>query len=160
MITKKGGRGLKDKKGVSAIVATLIIVLLVIVAAGIIWIVIRNMVQGGAEQVEFGQKCLEINLEYVSISEVDFSGCEPELGYELTLKRTAGGDEIGGIAVVLLNETSSGEPQEFGALGELETDTVQICGGVYNANKVEFTAYFEDSQGNPVYCQTSEKEFS
>ncbi len=152
-------RGLEDKKGVSAIVATLIIVLLVIVAAGIVWIVIKNIVEGSAEQIELQQKCLEVDLEYVSIADADFSGCEPGLGYKVTLKRTTGGDEISGVAVVLLNATDSGEPQEFGAIGELGTKTANICGGVEDATKMEFTAYFEDSEGNPVYCQINEKEF-
>jgi flagellin-like protein len=159
MMRKK--RGLKNKKGVSAIVATLIIVLLVIVAAGIIWVVIRNIVQSGAEQVEFGQKCLEVNLEYVSVAESADAECgEDDTGYDVTLRRTAGGDEIAGVKISLLSSTESSELQDFGVIGELETKTAEICVEVDDADKIEFTAYFEDSAGNPVYCQTNEREFS
>jgi len=154
-------RGLEDKKGVSAIVATLIIVLLVIVAAGIVWVVIRNIVQDGAEQVEFGQKCLEVNLEYVSVTESSSTECDPgETAYDVTLRRSAGGDEIAGVKVALLNETDSSELQEFGVLEELETETATVCTEFSDANKMEYTAYFEDAAGNPVYCQTNEREFS
>jgi len=154
-------RDLKNKRGISAIVATLIIILLVIVSAGIIWVVIRNVVQSGAEQVEFGQKCLEVNLEYVSVTKIGIVGCgAPGTGYSITLRRSSGGDEIAGVVVVLLDEEDSSEPEEFGEIGELETKTEEIC--VYdisNANKIEYTAYFEDAAGKPVYCQTNEREF-
>ena len=38
-----------NKKGLSTIVATLLIILLTLVAVGIIWIVIRNVVQTGTD---------------------------------------------------------------------------------------------------------------
>jgi len=152
-------RGLKDKKGVSAIVATLIIVLLVIVAAGIVWFVIKGIVQSGAEQVELGQKCLEIDLEYVSVTETTSAECGDDDAYSVTLRRASGGDEIEGVKVVLLNATDSSELQEFGVIGELETKTTTVCSDALNADKIQFTAYFEDSEGNPVYCQSNEREF-
>jgi len=139
-------RDLKDKKGVSAIVATLIIVLLVIVSAGIIWVVIRNIVQGGAEQVEFGQKCLGINVNIQSVTE------DSEGVYSVRLRRDSGGGEIGGIKIVLLNETDSSSVQNgFEGLNQLTTKT-ETFSGPANANKLEYTSYFIDNSGNEQVC--------
>ena len=44
-----------QKRGLSGIVATLLIILLVIVAVGIVWVVVRNVVQEGSEQISFGR---------------------------------------------------------------------------------------------------------
>jgi len=145
---------MKNKRGLSDIVATLIIILLVIVAAGIIWVVVRNVVQSGAEQVEFGQKCFQVNLQYVGV--VD-NGDDT---YNVTLRRLSGGDEIAGVKVTLLSSTQSSSPEDFGAIGQLETDTVQIDAGFIGATKIEYTAYFEDSSGNEVYCQTRDHTFA
>ena len=43
------------KKGLSTIVITLIIILISLVAVGIIWVVVRNVIQTGTEQVALGQ---------------------------------------------------------------------------------------------------------
>ena len=144
---------MKNKRGLSDIVATLIIILLVIVAAGIIWVVVRNVVQSGAEQVEFGQKCFQVNLQYVGVTNTT------ETDYDVTLRRLAGGDEIVGVKVTLLNATQASTPYEFGSIGELETLTRSIE-GVLGATKMEYTAYFEDSSGAPVYCQTRDHTFA
>ena len=42
----------RGKRGLSTIVATLIIILLVLVATGIIWVVVRNDIKGNAEQID------------------------------------------------------------------------------------------------------------
>ena len=144
---------MKNKRGLSDIVATLIIILLVIVAAGIIWVVVRNVVQSGAEQVEFGQKCFQVNLQYVSVNETA-SGV-----YDVTLRRLAGGDEIAGVMVTLLSATQASTPYDFGTIGELETRTESDVPGTPSATKLEYTAYFVDSSGAEVYCQTRDHTF-
>ena len=148
---------MENKRGLSAVVATLIIILLVLVAVGIIWVVVRNVVQSGSEQVEFSQKCFQVNLQCAGVTD------NGDGTYNITLKRLAGGDDIAGIMVSLLSATEGSTPEDFGSLGALETSTVTIpsTGSIsFNATKVEYTAYFEDSSGNPVYCTTREYAFS
>jgi len=60
-----------SKKGLSNIVATLLIILLVIVAAGIIWVVIRNVVQEGSESIELGKFTLDLQIERAQIQDGD-----------------------------------------------------------------------------------------
>jgi len=104
---------------------------------------------GSEEQVEFSQKCFQINLQCAGIID------NGDGTYDVTLKRLAGGEEIAGVMVVLLNATEGSTPEDFGTLGELQTKTETIS-GVLGATKLEYTAYFEDSSGNPVYCTTRE----
>jgi flagellin-like protein len=49
-----------EKKGLSAVVTTLIIILLVLVAVGIIWVVVRNVVEEGGSTIDLSVKCLDV----------------------------------------------------------------------------------------------------
>jgi flagellin-like protein len=48
---KKGN----DKRGISPVITTLIIILLALVAIGIVWIVIKNIVSEGTEGISLGR---------------------------------------------------------------------------------------------------------
>jgi len=152
----KMGMIMKNKRGLSAIVATLIIILLVLVAVGIIWVVVRNLLQEGAESIDIGTKCLAVDVRYVGV--VPGSGAG---NYSVTLRRTAGGETIGGIKMTLFNETAnSGVLDGFLALSELETRTETVVAGINNASRLEFTVYFEDESGNEAFCsQTNTYSF-
>ncbi len=56
---------MKNKRGLSTVIATLIIVLLVIVASGIIWMVIRDLIEKNAAQISLSK--ITTNLEIESI---------------------------------------------------------------------------------------------
>src|SRR3990167_792910 len=58
-------RGYMDKRGLDAVVTTLLIILLVLVAVGIIWVVVRNVVQQGSEQIDINARCLSVDLQAV-----------------------------------------------------------------------------------------------
>ena len=142
---------MKNKRGLSAIIATLIIILLVLVAVGIIWVVVRNVIQGGAEQVDISTKCMAVDVRAVSVNETS-SGI-----YDVALKRFAGGEDIAGVKVALFSDTDNSGVLDFGiALDELQTSTqsVNTSEGIYvtGANKLEFTVYFKDESGNEVLC--------
>lgn len=140
---------MENKRGLSAIVATLIIILLVLVAVGIIWVVVRNLIQGGAEQIDISTKCIAIDLRAVSVASV-----VGEAGnYSVTLKRMAGGETIDGVKIALFNETTnSGVLNEFEDFTVLDTRTETVVAGITNANKLEYTAYFLDTSGNEKLC--------
>ncbi len=148
---------MENKRGLSAIVATLIIILLVLVAVGIIWVVVRNLLQEGAEQVDISTKCMAVDVRHVGVVEN-----ETTEEYFVTLRRTAGGEDIGGVKIVLFNETAnSGILDGFLVLSELETKTETFAAtNVTNANKLEYTVYFEDVSGTERLCsQTNSYSF-
>lgn len=146
-----------EKRGLSTIVATLIIILLVLIAVGIIWVVVRGIVESGAEQIDITAKCLNID--------VRASGVVPVVGetgnYSVTLERRAGGEDIDGVKINFFNGTETSGVLDFGVtIGELDTETVKMEANISNANKIEYTVYFKDESGNDVSCsQTGEFNF-
>ena len=59
----------KDKRGLSTVIATLLIILLVIVSVGIIWAVIGNIIETSSGSISFDE--FTINLEILSANQVD-----------------------------------------------------------------------------------------
>jgi len=148
---------MKNTKGLSAVVTTLIIILLAIVAVGIIWVVVDQVLKSGAEQIDYTTKCFAVDLEFVSVTAVT-----GEAGnYSVSLKRNAGGDEMAGVKVALFNVTGNSGVIDFNAtIPELETVTQKInTTDLTGANKIEFTGYFEDASGNEHLCTTDTATF-
>ncbi|MEK6840922.1 MAG: hypothetical protein AABX79_03135 [Nanoarchaeota archaeon] len=153
---KRGSIRMQNRKGLSTIVATLIIILLTLVAVGIIWVVIRNVVEGGAQQVDISQKCLAVELTGVTVNETAVSSGI----YNVTLRR--GSDSQGDVGVkanVFSGQTTSSGVIAFGAVGDLDalgTVTRSIdtntATAVPGGDKVEYTAFFLDSSGNEQLC--------
>jgi hypothetical protein len=138
-----------NRKGLDAVVTTLLIILLVLVAVGIIWVVVRNVVQQGSEQIDVSAKCLAVDLRAVSVNPV--SGQDGN--YTVQLRRAAGGEPLGGVKVTIFNDTANSGVVDFGAApDELETSSQVVNSGVLDANKIEYTAYFIDSSGNEQPC--------
>ncbi len=145
---------MENKRGMSAVVTTLIIILLVIVALGIIWVVVKNVIQGGVSQVELSQKCQEVEIQATKLVNTTTDGT----GYNLTLTRTGTGDEIGGIKVVFFNDATNSEVIEFGdALEPLETSTqtLTLTTPVVDSNKIEMTVWFLNDLGTEDLCPTT-----
>src|SRR3990172_3790699 len=108
---------MKSKRGLSAIIATLLIILLTLIAVGIIWVVIRQVVQSGGEQVELTTKCVDVTLTGVAVTEEPTSSGN----YSVTLRR--GSDNKGDIGVkvnVFSGDTTTSGLITFGAVGDLD----------------------------------------
>lgn len=142
-----------NKRGLSTIVATLIVVLLVFVAVGILWVVLRNFVQGGSQQIDLASRCIEVSVTPTKV--VSAGGI-----YNVTLLRTGGDFEISGVNLVF---TGSGGDSNYvidseGDISALSLKTVSGINvtGVTNPNKVDAVVYFLDDSGNKQYCSTEE----
>ena len=146
---------MENRKGLSAVVTTLIIILLVLVAVGIIWVVVRNVVETGAEQIDTNTKCIAVNVVAVSVNEVNPGN------YTVTLNRKAGGEDIGGLKVNVFNDTSSSGVMDFPTIPELERETkvIDTGGNLTGGDRIEFTVFFLDASGNEQLCTTT-KEFT
>lgn len=146
---------INNKKGLSAIIVTLIMILLVIVAAGLIWVVIRNVVTESTEQIGTGTACLNVDVAPNKVTNTS------EWSYAVTMTRNAGGDPIGGVNIIITNasETSSFVFDLVGNIAPLETVTKNVNttgnNNISNANKVEVVVYFTDSSGNNNACTVS-----
>jgi len=146
---------MKNKKGLSLVITTLIIVLLVLVAIGIIWVVIRGVIEGGAEQVDVNTKCLDIDVRATAVDCTD-GICN------VTLTRKSGGDEIGGVMLVFknANEDSSDVKDIEGNIGVLSTIIAEdVDSTITVPNKVEVTVYLNISKEKKICSQTNPFSF-
>jgi len=156
-----------NRKGLSEIVATLIIILLVIIAVGIIWTVVRNLLQSGADQIEISTKCNNVDIKAVSVSPAGMPG-------NYTVRLSRGGDAedpVEGIMITFYNnETNSPSAVDFGStLSALQDKTQEVnstlvlqigTSGVTfvnketmgNATKITYTPYFLSSAGDVQLC--------
>ena len=139
---------MKNKRGLSLVITTLIIILLVLVAIGIIWVVIRGIIEGGVEQVGISTKCLDID---VRATAVDCAGGD----CNVTLTRKSGGEDIAGVKLIFSEaggETNFVHPVP-GNIATLASKTeTDISTGLTTPNKIEVAVYFEDDSGNEQLC--------
>lgn len=140
-----------DKKGLSEVVTTLIIILLVLVAIGIVWVVVNNVLQSGTQQTEISAKCLQVDIKATAAQCTAGGVCN------VTYRRSAGGDDIDGIVVVLSNGQESNQTQIAGNIEALATKTLtDFATGLSPVpNKAEIAAYFVDDSGNQQTCSTA-----
>ena len=144
---------IRNKKGLSTVVTTLIIILLVLVAVSIVWVVVRAFIESGVETIDYTAKCLQVDVRATAVT-----GTNP---YDVTLKRGAGGEAIAGIRFVFLDAgTGSGMIDDAFNIQPLATETRTVDGGISDAIKVEVTPYFIDANGNQQFCGGQTNTFS
>jgi len=149
---------MKNNKGLSEVVTTLIIILLVLVAIGIIWGVVSNLLDKSKNTVDINTKCMDVGVKVVSITETQ------EGNYSLTVTRTSTGDEIDGVALkIYLNDSTVYGPLYFSSteISPLKTITLEAVDGDMNINeesqtitKTELYAFFTDDSGVDQLCPT------
>lgn len=147
---------MKNKKGLSGIVTTLIIILLVLVAVGVIWQVVGNLLDKSTATIGSSSKCLDVDLRATKVVNNAILG-----DYNVTISRKPTGEGEVGARIVFFNDAVNSEPILFGGmLSPLETTTRSVSTGatVINATYVEVTAFFIDEEsGKETLCATSTK---
>jgi len=146
-----------NKKGLSTIVATLLIILLTLVAVGIVWVVVRGVVQNASGNVDIEAKCLQANIIATNVDNTSATS------FDVTLSRQGGGDEIGGVKLVFMNdsETVTYVADISGNIAPLATVTKNVMINetyttLTNPSSVEVVAYFLDDSGNEQLCSSNE----
>ena len=56
-----------EKRGLSNIIATLLIIVLSLVAVSVVWGVVRNIISEGTEQIELGKFTLDLEIKSVKV---------------------------------------------------------------------------------------------
>ena len=147
---------ISNKKGLSAIVTTMLIVLLVLVAVGIVWAVVSGLLQSGTGEIEIGAKCLNVDVKATSVD------CTAPAACIVVVERTGSSSEaIGGIMVVIKDSAAGigtdveDEPDNMlplatkSLLNTIDTTTPVLLA---NPDLVEVTVYFDDSSGIAHLC--------
>lgn len=151
---------MKNTKGLSQVVTTVIFISLALIAIGIVWAVISNLINQGASGAEAQAKCLSVDVKATAVTG------NSTAGYLVTLRRSAGGDEIAGVKMVIFAGTSAGELVDSAdlttAINNIEplaTVTTEAIDGPDDADKIEVTPYVTDDAGNDVACTTTTFSF-
>lgn len=140
-----------EKRGISDIVTAVIMVVLALVAVGVVWSVINNLVEGGSKKVELSSSCLDVKIKTTkaTCSGVNNGICD------VTIKRDAGGKELGGIKLIFSDANRENTYVETisGDITPLATKTQSgINTRLIGPNKVEIAPYFLDESNNEQLC--------
>ena len=142
---------MKGKKGVSGVILTIIMIVLVLAAVVIIWGIINTFLTTQSGEIDVSTRCLKVDVQATKLT---CSGVNNDI-CDVTLSRSARGDAIAGMKLVFTNalgETNFVQDVS-GNLAPLGTLTVtNITTGIPNTNNVEVVAYFTDISGNEQLC--------
>jgi hypothetical protein len=150
---------MRNNKGLSTIVTTLIIILLTLVAIGIIWAVVSNLLNRSSGTVESTTKCIDIDIRATKVVE-NGNG-----NYTITLKRSANGEGEMCAKIVIYNNVTQSSVLDFSTrcLQPLESYSQTFDSGLAdltNANRVEVTPYYLDANNKEKLCTiTTNYEF-
>ena len=103
---------MRNNKGVSAVVTTVLIILIVLVAIAIVWVVIKGVIDEGAEQVDLGKLTLDVDIERVTLD-------NSTNNVSIKIKRNPGVGSIKGVKFIFYTNSETEEFQEDITLEEL-----------------------------------------
>jgi len=153
-----------NKKGLSTIVTTLIIVLLVLVAVGIVWLVVSNVIDEGVANIDYNSKCLGVDLSFSNVVEPDPVN-SPGF-YDISVTRGSGGDDISGVKAIFTDADNtqnfvSTTTENIEPLGIQTIPDIPIGNLAFTVSKIEIAPYFIDDSGEEHICAVTDSyEFS
>jgi len=141
-----------NKRGLSQVVTTVILILVILAAIVILWAAIRPTIQKASEQVT--ADCITIDLEVVSCSAGGTAGV-PVGQTGITVKRSSGGGDLTAIRFVF----DGGDAVSVDStLGKLETQEHFVTSKDYAGEMVNVAAVVgqenvcPESSSAPVQC--------
>ena len=132
------------KRGLSTVVTTLIIIVLVLVAAGMVWVVIRNLLSSGSDEISIERFAIDLE-----ITSVEKGGTF----LYVKVKRNVGEGDLVAIKFILSDDKNSEVVEKSTDINELETRTFRIgqedCDfvNISNVTKVSIAPVFELRSG-------------
>ena len=132
------------KKGLSAVITTLVIILLVLFTSGIVWTVIKNLVTEGSERISLGGFALDLDIKSVRVEGDDLA---------IGVRRNPGQADIIGIKFVFENGTDSEIIERVTDIGKLEEQNFIFGLGdlsLLGIRKVSIVPIYKSSSGKEV----------
>ena len=148
---------MKNKRGLSEIVTTMIMVLLVIAATTIVWVVIKNILSEGAEEISAGtaRVSLEILEDSVKIEDNSVS---------FVVSRDIGKGDLSKVKVILydIEDNTYSEEIDASSLGELGTKKIDVTkGGLTSIKKISIAPILKTESGKEkLYALADEIKYS
>ncbi|HEB46986.1 MAG TPA: hypothetical protein ENI22_00770 [Candidatus Pacearchaeota archaeon] len=130
----------KNQRGISAVVTTLIIILLALVAIGIVWVVIRNIISEGVEEISFERFYFDLSIKNAYIDSQDV---------KVGVRRSPGGGDLIGVEFIFYDGTNSFLIEKKIPLKELEERTFTFnsteVGGIGKVETVSIAPIYESA---------------
>ena len=131
-----------EKKGLSTIVTTLIFILLVFVAIGIIWVVVVKILdKGKGIEIESYSVNVKVDPQYVKLTQDDGTDCNGNIAQckniSLKIKREAGGGEVNSVKFLISDGTSTYEETVDVSLDELDEKIYSFSFGSLNVEELK-----------------------
>lgn len=148
------------KRGLSAVVTTLLIILLAMVLIGIVWVVIRSVVSKGSADVNTEQFTLDLSIQSAYVDSTA-SG-----DIKVGVRRSPGGGDMSGIKFIFFDGVDSISIERNIPLGELETkvfafDNNTEVPGITAGDEVSIVPLFESNTGTQKTAKvTDSREIS
>lgn len=140
---------MKNERGISSIIATLILILLTIVLIGIVWVVVSGIVTNSTKQVNSGAQCLNSGVQITSASCTRTGN-----NCNVTVQRNLGTDVIAGVRLIFINAATNSAIND--TIGDIPTQGSVVAQnwnpGVSNITEVDGAIYFTDAAGAKSVC--------
>lgn len=133
-----------SNKGLSAVITSLLLILLSLVAIGIIWVVVKNLMDNATSGISFDRFSLNLGIK---------SAYTDNIEVKVVVRRTAGVGNLTGIYFIFSDGTSSSDVKRSFALKELEERTFAFSsaevGGISSVKTVSVSPIYQ-SGGSDV----------
>ena len=110
----------KNRRGLSAIVTTLLIILLSIVAIGAVWVVISNVIDEGSEDINLARFTLDIVIKSAYVDTADSNKIK------VSVRRSVGKGDVKGLNFVFSDGSKSVVVRKDIVLNELDERTFEF----------------------------------
>lgn len=129
-----------EKRGLSGVVTTVLLILISIIAVIIIWQIIRNL---ASPDVETGRITTELEISCASLNGNILN---------VSVERGAGQGNIVGLAFKIGDEKSADTETVNSSIPQLgkQSYTIDLSGKQYNAKKISVAGIFKTSKGNEI----------
>tara|TARA_Y100000034_G_scaffold45400_1_gene55820 strand:- start:2798 stop:3226 length:429 start_codon:yes stop_codon:yes gene_type:complete len=132
---------MNNKRGISGLVTTLIMVLLVLVSIGIVWTVIKNIISGGVEQISLGQLTIDLKIKEAKIEGSDLI---------IRVSRSIGEGSLVGVKFAISNESLTKVIEKNTSIVELEEQTFNLGSDVSSIKEVSIAPIIKSETGKEV----------
>jgi hypothetical protein len=149
----KGGKNkMLNKRGMSDVVMTVIMIGLVLIAIGVVWISVQGILNKNTNSIDYNQKCLGLGFEVSSLGD----SCQ-STGCTVTAIRSVGssGEAVQGFGITFSNTTASGQEILLPIIvSTTVTRTIVDVNIPLNPTKATLRWYF-DNGAEKFWCPTT-----
>ena len=148
-----------NKKGVSELITTLILVGVVLVGIGLVWFVIKPIIESGTKTIDYNARCIEIDVKPTGL--VCTLGTPYTCDVDLERKTGTGDSKFDGVALVFSDTSDTSgltqtdpiyKPITLAILGSDTIVDITATDLIFNPDKVEVAVYFNKEAGGKYVC--------